>query len=89
MQFIFLPKNSSKLTAFFFNFSFNPALNLYLPLFLTKSPHSTPSFNAFKKVVFIHFLSAERLACMLFLMAMEEEPERSARVAMVVIRLAL
>jgi hypothetical protein len=39
-----------------------------------KSPAATPSLSALRKVPFIHFLSADMLACMCFLMAMEEEP---------------
>ena len=33
--------------------------------------------KAFKNIPFIHFLSAGKLSCMCFLMAMEEEPVRS------------
>ena len=58
-------------------FSLKAALNLYEALTFTKSPASTPSLRALRKAAFIHFLSAARLACMCFLMAMEEEPVRS------------
>ena len=35
------------------------------------------SFKAFKNIPLSHFLSARLLACMCFLMAIEEEPVRS------------
>ena len=53
------------------------ALSLKDPLFLVSSPSATALFKAFKYMPFIHFLSLGRLACMCFLIAMEEDPVRS------------
>ena len=56
---------------------------------LVRTPSATAFFNAFKNMVLSHFLSAGRLACMCFLMAMDEEPLRSLRASMALMISAL
>ena len=58
-------------------------------LICTKSPSATAFFSAFKNMPFSHFLSAGRLACMCFLIAMDEEPVRSLSSVMAMIIPAL
>jgi len=52
---------------------------VYEALFWTRVPSATIFFKAAKNVAFIHLLSLGMLACMVFLMAMEEEPVWSLR----------